>query len=69
MTERNEIRGISRRDLMARAALIGAGVAVGTPVVGRVRESNPTKPTTGATTTCKPEDWERWTSRNWALGA
>ncbi len=29
MTERNEIRGISRRDLMARAALISAGLAVG----------------------------------------
>ena len=33
MTERNEIRGISRRDLMARAALIGAGLAVGPAVL------------------------------------
>ena len=33
MTERNEIRGISRRDLMARAALIGAGLAVGPPLL------------------------------------
>ena len=29
MTERNEVPGISRRDLIARAALIGAGLAVG----------------------------------------
>ena len=33
MTERNEIRGISRRDLMARAALISAGLAVGPPLL------------------------------------
>ena len=33
MTERNEIRGISRRDLIARAALIGAGLAVGPPLL------------------------------------
>ena len=29
MTETNDVRGISRRDLMARTALIGAGLAAG----------------------------------------
>ena len=29
MTEKNGVRGISRRDIMARAALIGAGLAAG----------------------------------------
>ena len=29
MTETNDVRGISRRDLMARTALIGAGLGAG----------------------------------------
>ncbi|WP_319457830.1 MULTISPECIES: aldo/keto reductase [unclassified Mycobacterium] len=33
MTEYDDVRGISRRDLVARAALVGAGLAVGFPVL------------------------------------
>ena len=68
MTEYNDSRGISRRELLARAALIGAGLAVG-PLLLAACANTLRKSTTGATTTCKRENSERWKSRNSAPGA
>ena len=68
MTETNDVRGVSRRDLMAKTALIGAGLAAG-PLLLAACANKPEETSNRSATTCQPEDSEHWKSRNWALGA
>ena len=64
MTETNDVRGISRRDLMARTALIGAGH----PVVGR-RANKPEETSNRSDNDMQTRRLGALEVRNWALGA